>query len=335
MEESLPRHDFHLTPIEKATLFSSLLDGERQFVLAHSSILQLRHGGRLFSSGEKADHFYMLLEGSIRVFQSRENTRDDELARFAPGDIIGDFDFARQAVYDAQAEAEEDSVLIMFPGFGLTIDAISPEGPHAIAQILLGSIVMMSGRLRETNKITVENRTWVDELRRRAYEEPGTGLWKQSFLTDEGSSIRSAPTALIMLKPDRFKTLVDTRGHVVGDEAMVRLARVLKDTLRHTGHHGWPMRFKSNETGLLINKCDAAQAEKIAEILLAGVASLEPIPPEGDEPVFNFTATIAWGVWPDDDEKWDSLFQRSYTLLLDTWRSGGNRITRCPKPEYP
>lgn len=317
-------------PIEKAALFSTLTERGRQFVLSHSSLIRLCRGDRLFSAGEKADRFYLLKGGSIRVIRDGEDG-DEELARFAPGNIIGDFDFARQAVYDARAEAVEDSNLIAFPGPGLTLRQISPEEPHAAAQILLGSILMISDRLKEINKTTAANMSWVEELRRRAYEDPGTGLWKQSFLSDEIGSILAIPTALIQLKPDRFKVLVDSRGHAVGDEAMVRIAKVLKDTVRRLGR-GWPMRFKSNETGLFMPHCDGEQAEKTAAALYAEIAALKPVPPQGGFPAFEFSATVVWGVWPNDDEKWDSLFRRNYALLLDAWRAGGNRILRCPAP---
>jgi diguanylate cyclase (GGDEF)-like protein len=334
LEDSAPVFD--VTPIGKAALFSSLIEKEQRYVFAHSSVIQLRRRGVLFSAGDRAEHFYMLLKGSLRIVQRSSgdvpgDSSDDgeELARFAPGDIIGDFDFARQAFYDAGAEAVEDSALIMFPGFGLTMDGIAPENPHVIARIRLESILMISDRLRMVQRMTLENLSWVEELRRRAYEDPGTGLWKQSFITDELNAILQAPTALIQMKPDRFKTLVDSRGHLVGDEAIVRIAGVIKDIARRA-ERGWPMRFKSNEIGLFIPNCAGEEAAHIAESLLAGIAALEPVPAQGGEPVFNFSATVVWGVWPEDDEKWDSLFTRNYALLLETWRAGGNRALRCP-----
>ncbi|MDR0451680.1 MAG: diguanylate cyclase [Treponema sp.] len=320
-------------PIEKAALFSTLTERGRQFVLSHSGVIRLRQGDRLFSAGEKADRFYLLKAGSIRIIRSGEGG-DEELARFTPGNIIGDFDFARRAVYDARAEAAEDSALIAFPGPGLAFRQISPEEPFAAAQILLGSILMISDRLKEINKTAAANMSWVEELRRRAYEDPGTGLWKQSFLSDEIDSVLAAPTALIQLKPDRFKVLVDSRGHTVGDEAMVRIAKVLKDAVRRLGR-GWPMRFKSNETGLFVPGCDADQAEKAAAALHRGIAALEPAPPANGLPAFCFSATVVWGVWPNDDEKWDSLLCRNYALLLDAWRAGGDRIVRCPAASAP
>jgi diguanylate cyclase (GGDEF)-like protein len=247
------------------------------------------------------------------------------MASFTPGDTIGDFDFARRTSYDACAQAVEDSVLIMFPGYGLTMESFALEEPHTISRIFLSAIIMMTGRIKSTQKLIVENMSWVQELHRRAYEDPGTGLWKQSFLTDEINRILEDPTALIMLKPDRFKTLVDSRGHGAGDEAMVRIAAVLRNISRRFGR-GWPLRFKSNEVGILINKCSLPQAEKIAGDLQKSIAALEPVPARGDIPVFPFSAVVIYSVWPKDDSAWESLFQGSYDLLMDTWRNGGNRV---------
>ncbi|MDR2028940.1 MAG: cyclic nucleotide-binding domain-containing protein [Treponema sp.] len=320
------------SPIQKAELFSSLLEREIEAVISHSGIIQLRKGRRLFSAGERAERFYMLLEGSLRVFKPQPNGADDEMARFTAGDTIGDFDFARRAVYDAYAEAVEDSVLIMFPGYGMTMDELAREDPHTVSRILLGSIIMLTARIKSTQKIILENLSWVQELQRRAYEDPGTGLWKQSFLSDELNRLLEAPTTLIMLKPDRFKILVDSRGHGAGDEAMVRIAMILKNVTRRIGR-GWPLRFKSNEVGLLINKSGAVLAETVARELSKAISALEPVPARGDIPAFRFSGVISYAVWPEDDPSWDSLFQGNYTLLLDTWRAGGNKVVHYRRPE--
>jgi diguanylate cyclase (GGDEF)-like protein len=321
---SLLNVDF--SPLQKSELFSTLLKKEIEFVVSRASVLQLRRGGTLFSAGRRASHFYMLLEGAVRIYKVQDNGGEEELAHFTAGDAIGDFDFARGADYDANAEAVEDSVLLMFPGYGLSLDDFALKEPHIISRILLNSIVMMTGRIKATHKIIVENMSWVQELHRRAYEDPGTGLWKQSFLADEINRILENPTALIMLKPDRFKILVDSRGHAAGDEAMVKIAMILKNMSRRLGR-SWPLRFKSNEVGLLINRHGPKEAEETAGELHKAVAALAPVPAQGDIPPFSFTATVSWAVWPPDNEAWEALFQGNYALLLETWRSGGSQIT--------
>jgi diguanylate cyclase (GGDEF)-like protein len=184
---------------------------------------------------------------------------------------------------------------------------------------------MMTARIKSTQKIIVENMSWVQELHRKAYEDPGTGLWKQTFLTDEINRLLEEPMALIMLKPDRFKILVDSRGHGAGDEAMVLIAHILRNITRRQGR-GWPLRFKSNETGILMNKCNAEQAQKIASDIAAAVAGLPPVSAKNDLPPFPFSGTVSWGVWPLDNSAWEGLFQGTYDLLLETWKQGGGKV---------
>ena len=293
----------------------------------------VRKGGLLFSPVEKAEHVYLLLGGIVRVFKEKESgaaglPREDEIARFAPGDIIGDFDFARAADYDAYAEALEDSTLLMFPEFGLTMEKFALEEPHIIARILLNSAAMVTARIKATRKLIFESAYWVRELYRKIHEDPNTGLWKQTFLTEDINRILESPMALILLKPDRFKVLVDSLGHGAGDEAMIKIAAILKGITRKLDK-GWALRFKSNETGILINKCDIAEAKSLANVLAEAVAAL-PHVSLGDKD-FYFTGTIAWGIWPADNKSWDSLFKGTYKLLMDTWKKGGNMVVRYRK----
>ncbi|MDR2768678.1 MAG: diguanylate cyclase [Treponema sp.] len=308
--------------IKTAELFNSLLLKEADYVAERSGVIHLRKKAHLFSIGQQAEHFYMLLEGAVRIFKPRDDGDSDELAQYAPGDTIGDFDFARKAHYDANAEATEDSVLIMFPGMGLTMDDFVCEEPLIVARILLNSIIMTTSRIKSTQQILLENLSWVKELHRRAYEDSATGLWKQTFLKDEINTILEEPTALIMLKPDRFKLLVDSRGHGAGDEAMVRIAMILKTVSRRI-NRGWPLRFKSNETGLLIPRCPAVLAEKIVGELAGSISAMKAVPAQGNNPPFFFSGTIAWTVWPDDGQSWEQIFDNCYALLLDTWKNGG------------
>jgi diguanylate cyclase (GGDEF)-like protein len=279
----------------------------------------------LFSTGEQAKRLFFLLEGNIRVYKTNPDESENELASFTPGDIIGDFDFARGAEYDASAKATQDSTLIMFPSLDNSMEQLSLKAPHTASKIMLCSIIMMTNRIKSTRKLLMQNMSWMQELHRKAYEDPGTGLWKQTFLADEIDRILEEPSALILLKPDRFKTLVDSRGHAAGDEAMIRIALVLKNITRYLGR-GWPLRFKSNETGLLISKCDSSEAQMLAEKLYAGIAALPLVPADENNPAFSFSGTVAWGVWPQDEKNWDSLLNGSQDFLLETWKSGGNKV---------
>jgi diguanylate cyclase (GGDEF)-like protein len=317
--------------IGKAELFNLLGKKEIDYILEHSCIINLNRNERLFSIGEKAERFYLLVKGNIRIYKAREDLSLEELAHYTLGEVIGDFDFARKAQYDADALAAEDSTLIMFPASGFTMTDIVREEPNIATRILLNSIIMVTDRIKATQNLLLENLSWVNELHRRAYEDPGTGLWKQVFLNDEINRILEQPMSLIMLKPDRFKILVDAHGHEAGDKAMVKIAKVLKSFTAKL-ERGWALRFKSNETGLLINKCPKNTAENLAAELLCAISALEPVAALGEFPAFDFSGTVAWSTWPDDCTVWDDLFNGTYALLLDTWKNGnGGQITHYAK----
>ena len=316
--------------IRKSELFSSLRQDEIDLVLSYSDTLSLPKKELLFSSGEKASHFYILTSGEICVYKQNSDGSEEAMASFTSGDIIGEFDFVRGAEYDAYAEAVKNSHFIVFPGFGLTIDSLAQKLPHMTCDILLNAIVMMTGRIKSIRKLILENMSWVKELHRRAYEDPGTGLWKQVLINDEIKDVLNDRSALIMLKPDRFKILVDSRGHSVGDEAMIRIAAILKDFNRKLGQ-GWPLRFKSNEVGIIINNCDFSFAQKAAAELADSIAAMEPVPAQGAIPEFTFSATVAWALWANDDPEWDSFLQGTYAALLDAWHSGGGKTVHYSK----
>ncbi|MCL2180345.1 MAG: diguanylate cyclase [Treponema sp.] len=312
--------------IEKQELFSNLEPKELDFIISHSGVFDLPKTQFLFSSGEKASNFYILTKGEIRVFKKNNDGSEDGMAHFMPGDTIGDFDFARGAEYDAFAKAVEDSQLIVFPSSKTTMDALAVTDPKAICRIQLNAIVMMTGRIKSINRLILDNMSWVQDLHRRVYEDAGTGLWKQTLIADEITGLLKKPSALIMMKPDRFKILVDSRGHNAGDEAMIKIAIILKNITRIIGH-GWPLRFKSNEVGIIINNCDESQAKNIANSLKESIAAMETVPAAGEHPEFNFSATISWCIWPDDGDDWNTLLSGNYANLLDTWKSsGGNTI---------
>jgi diguanylate cyclase (GGDEF)-like protein len=311
--------------LKKSSLFSGLLADDEKYILSRVSHFQLRKGAQLFKIGDLAEHFYFIIKGSIRVFRNKSEGGMEDIAIFTAQDLLGEFDFARHARYDAHAVALEDTELICFPALGLTLEDLQREKPDTVSRILLRSLTMISSRLRSTQKLISENTTWVQELRRRAYEDPGTGLWNRAFLEEEIRRELQTPTALLLMKPDRFKILVDSLGHSAGDEAMMGIAGILKSLVRQFGR-GWALRLKSNEVGLCLPRCGLESARIMAQKLWSAIAELPPVPARDNFPGFTFSATVVYGVWPDMAEDWDFLVQHQYAYMLEQWQAGGNRV---------
>lgn len=313
--------------LQKAEFFSRLLPDDLYWLASRSGVYAYPTGTVVFAPGEAADRFFIIRLGSVQVRREAADGRHENMAQFIDGDVLGDFDFARQARHDVHALAETTSSLLVFPDFGHTVDSLSSDRPDISARLLLRAVSMISSRVRSTQVLISENAPWVRELRRQMYTDAATGLWQRSYLDEElpRKVLRSAPVAFIFIKPDHFKELCDTFGHRAGDIAMVRIAEIMLAEASRLS--GWAIRLRSNETGLVIPHCDEAKAVKIARSLVRSFSAihLEDTLPEC---AFRFNASIGIGLWPRDQATLRTLADRTHACLMAAWQEGGNRIYR-------
>lgn len=309
--------------LRKAELFSSMGDEDLAFAASRSDLVALGPGELLFEKGERARRFYIVRAGAIDVFRAEPGGSERAMARYIAGDAIGDFDFAVGSILDASARADGQAELVAFPGGAKDMRDLAAERPQAAARILLRSLSMISSRLRSTQRSISANSPLVRELRRQIYTDPGTGLWSRAFLDEELRRELPRPTALVMIKPDRFKELIELAGHSAGDEAMALLAALLSAEVQGLGR-GWAFRLRSNETAVVVPNCDRPEAEAVAGRLAAAIAAMVLPLPGGS--AFSFTSSMALGLWPEDGEDWSELFEAANVELLRAWREGGNRL---------
>jgi diguanylate cyclase (GGDEF)-like protein/PAS domain S-box-containing protein len=106
-----------------------------------------------------------------------------------------------------------------------------------------------------------------------------TGLWNRArFEEDVTRHLLEAQRydltgAFLFIDVDHLKRLNDTYGHHVGDEALKRLAAILKHRLRVTDSLG---RWGGDEFAVLLPRVDRPQAEEIADLLTSSLAD-EPL----------------------------------------------------------
>lgn len=309
--------------LRKAELLGDLLDEDFAYFSGRSGTISLRDGEILFAAGSRADRFWVVASGSVVVERDRE-----AIARFEAGDVVGDFDFARGASRDATAKSEGPSRLIEFPRSDLSLADLVAERPDASARILLRSITMISSRLRSVQKLISENDPWVRELRRQSHTDGPTGLGTRSFFEEELAKHLEAPSLFLMTKPDRFKELVDARGHSAGDAAMSAIASLLFAVVGECGR-GHAIRIKSNETALVIPRCGPDEAKRLAQRLAQGFATLDAGPSCAG---FHLSASMALGIWPDNGAEPSKLFDAVYGLLQRAWRDGGGKAYAMRNP---
>ncbi|MFZ2855765.1 MAG: EAL domain-containing protein [Rhodocyclaceae bacterium] len=164
-----------------------------------------------------------------------------------------------------------------------------------------------------------------------AFYDPLTGLPNRRLLHDRlqqalASSGRSGQFgALLLLDLDHFKTINDTRGHDVGDELLVEIARRLQVTLRETDSAA---RLGGDEFVVLLEGLNEEQvaaatvAESIAEKLRAAIC--RPITLKGE--MRHITPSIGVTLFCGIGEGLDASLKQADLALYQAKDAGRNTI---------
>lgn len=122
-----------------------------------------------------------------------------------------------------------------------------------------------------------EHRAELDELartdqltqlaNRRQLEEVAERILQEADRT-------GAAVSVMIMDIDKFKSINDTFGHMIGDQALVALSNVLKSALRKSDTIA---RFGGDEFVCLLNHTSVEQAEVIARKIHDGIACQETV----------------------------------------------------------
>lgn len=161
---------------------------------------------------------------------------------------------------------------------------VEVNGPSELAE-LGKSFNTMSDRLRQSH----------NDLEHRALHDQLTGLGNRTLMADRiehAAATRQAQRridALLVIDLDRFKDLNDTRGHALGDQALIEVARRLCRCVRDVDTVA---RLGGDEFGVLLEGLDGlAEAEDVAERIVTAIST--PLRLRGAEVTVSASVGIA------------------------------------------
>jgi diguanylate cyclase (GGDEF)-like protein len=117
---------------------------------------------------------------------------------------------------------------------------------------------------------------------------------------------------ILVLDLDRFKKYNDTHGHLAGNDALQRVAGVMRQTVRTVD---FPARYGGEEFAVLVPQIDTPSLAAIAERVRAGVETATPV-----------TVSIGAAIYPDDGANVDALFAVADERLYAAKKAGRNRV---------
>lgn len=161
-----------------------------------------------------------------------------------------------------------------------------------------------------------------------AVVDPLTGLNNRHFLDAymdkliSRSKRRKTPISMLITDIDKFKSVNDTYGHDVGDEALKEFARRLRSTVRGAD---LACRFGGEEFVVLMPDTTQEMALQVAERLRQ---SIEELPFDIVDDGESLAVTTSVGVTcfhPEHDDS-KSLLKRADTALYEAKSQGRNRV---------
>jgi len=243
---------------------------------------------------------------------------DFELARLGPGDFFGEMallnDKPRSATVRALSPVE---TLVLDKEDFRRVVADTPG-------LALRLLAALSTRIRNADE-------QISSLSDQAVRDPLTGLLnRRAFherLDEEVDRDRryGSRFALVIMDVDHFKSINDTLGHVVGDEVLSWLGRILQE---HTRAADSPFRIGGEEFAVLCAASDSAMTARAARRLVSVVAGARP----PTDHSLRVTMSAGYASCPEHASTFEDLYEVADNALLQAKLAGRNRVGDPPTP---
>ena len=164
------------------------------------------------------------------------------------------------------------------------------------------------------------------ELERLSVTDDLTGLYNRRYLMETlANEMRRSrrldhPCALLIADVDHFKEYNDAYGHLAGDEALARIAAVLRETTRDVD---CAARYGGEEFVVLMPETNAVGAMETAQRIRTLLA---------DDELVGAKLSVSIGVaqFPEDGDAPEALLARADAALYRAKREGRDRVLRAP-----
>jgi diguanylate cyclase (GGDEF)-like protein len=161
--------------------------------------------------------------------------------------------------------------------------------------------------------------------------DPLTGLFNRGYVDDRfavelGRARRYDKVLTIaVIDADRFKSLNDAHGHLVGDIVLRKIGEILNDSFRQSDTAG---RYGGEEFVVILPETDIDAAQRKLESLRELIAST-PVALSSREEV-QMTISAGLASFPQDGEDVAEVFAVADARMFQAKREGRNRVVAGP-----
>lgn len=187
--------------------------------------------------------------------------------------------------------------------------------------------------LRAQIEVTGHNLSQFLGMQQLAYLDDATGLYNTrylNFILDReiiNAKSSSKPFAVLFIDADRFKSVNDNHGHLVGTKILNELGVLLKKLVRDSDTL---FRYGGDEFVAVLSGCDLAMAKQVAERTRATVEGTEFLSDRG----LNLRITVSIGValFPDHAQTKQQIIDAADQAMYASKRKSRNAVTLAQVP---
>jgi CRP-like cAMP-binding protein len=144
--------------LKESELFGGISDEAAGKIAAMGSIVNAPQGKMIFLEGEKGTSFYILTEGSVRLFKSAPDGREVTVKLAAPGEIFAEVILFEKDRYPVSATAVADSVLFSLRRDSFNTLLGSADFRAEFISVLMKKQRYLAGRILYLTACDVEER---------------------------------------------------------------------------------------------------------------------------------------------------------------------------------
>ena len=146
--------DQDLKAVHKAPLFSGLFPEELERLLAHAKRRQLKAHEILFAEGDRADAFYFVVEGSVRLYRLSPQGDEKVIEILMAGQTFGEAVVFLGGHYPVYAATLSDAILVEIPTNDF-VRILKANGEIAL-RMLAGISMRLHQLINDVQALTLE-----------------------------------------------------------------------------------------------------------------------------------------------------------------------------------
>jgi diguanylate cyclase (GGDEF)-like protein len=289
MQESLAvNSDYKRSLLHSLELFKGVYPDDIQELLQQCDRRDIAAGDLLLSPGEKNEHVFVVLSGSLNVHVGAPES--PIIATMESGACVGEMSIIEDRDPSAYVIGAEDTHLLLIHQ---TVLWDMVDASHEFAKNLL---VVLSERVRSHNRVIADNFGELRKFERHATTDALTSLanrhaMEESFPREIARCVeKEKPVAMMMIDVDNFKQFNDMFGHIAGDRALSAVSKILRTQFRP---RDLLVRYGGDEFAVLLPDVNTEQAMEIGERVRQAVSGTTG---DGSDSLIQIPLKISMGV---------------------------------------